>query len=105
MIADAHIANMGATDAGTKLTATISFRLPEKMVAGIEAHRAKRRLEKQADAARELMAAGLAAANDTTEIYDAAVELRRLGGDPVKALHDALAEFEAPLSVPEIKAP
>ena len=96
---------MTTSDEMEPLLASISFRATEKMVAGIEAHRAKRRLGKMADAARELMASGIASVHDTSEIYDAAVELRRLGGDPVKALHQALAELESTSAIPEIRAP
>lgn len=76
---------------GTLLSATVSFRATEKMVADIENYRRMRRLPKTADAARELMESATAEG----VLLTAATEVSALGLDPVAILRERIAQLSS----------
>lgn len=73
-----------------KLTDTISFRATSEMAGAAELHRQARKLEKSADAQREIFALGIEATRgDTAEILDAVRLVRESGVDPLGVLRAA----------------
>lgn len=75
-----------------KLSATIAFRAPNKLLAAVEEHRRVRRLPRISDAARELMECAAA----ESDLLNAASETRALGLDPLAILRARVAQL--PLS-------